>query len=53
MTQGKSALETAETLNLSRRTVETHRENCRNKLGQNYTFANLLYLCGKYHLLEL
>lgn len=48
--QGKSAQETGEILSISRRTVETLRENCRLRFGTHYTFSNLIYLLGKYDL---
>ncbi|MBX9838711.1 MAG: helix-turn-helix domain-containing protein, partial [Silvanigrellaceae bacterium] len=48
--QGKSAQETGEILSISRRTVETLRENCRLRFGAHYTFSNLIYLLGKYDL---
>lgn len=50
LVQGKSAQETGEILSISRRTVETLRENCRHKFGSHYTFSNLIYLLGKYDL---
>lgn len=48
--QGKSAQDTADILGISRRTVETFRENCRKKFGSNYTFSNLIYLLAHYGL---
>jgi DNA-binding CsgD family transcriptional regulator len=52
MAQGKTADETACILKISKRTVECHRENCRKKIGAHYSFTNLLFLVGKYSLLN-
>jgi DNA-binding CsgD family transcriptional regulator len=46
--EGKNNRETAELMNLSRRTVESHRENMRRKMGLKHKRANL-----RAHLLSL
>jgi DNA-binding CsgD family transcriptional regulator len=46
--EGKSNRETAELMNLSRRTIESHRENMRRKMGLKHKRANL-----RAHLLSL
>lgn len=52
MVRGKTSGETADILNLSSRTVEGYREKCRFKLGDYYSYSNLIYKLGKYGILK-
>lgn len=52
MIKGKSAIETSEILQISKRTVDTYREKIRYKFGSTYTPASLGFLLGKYGLIS-
>jgi len=52
VSQGKTADEIGILLNISKKTVELHKSNIISKLGKHYNFARLVYLVGKYNLLE-
>jgi len=51
LTKGKTAIETAELLNISVRTVEKHRENIKQKLGGYSNITYLAHILGKYNIM--
>jgi DNA-binding CsgD family transcriptional regulator len=51
--KGKTAYETSVILGVSKRTIETHHNNIKLKLGLDITKAEIAYLIGKYNFEEI